>query len=96
MRAAPIALAAVAAALAPAGARAGERHDPIAVVEHIFEVADADHSGGLSRAEYAAAGLARFGVGFDACDADGDGETSLSEYLDVYLRFHPSADRRKI
>jgi hypothetical protein len=66
------------------------------VVEHIFAMADRDDSGALSRDEYAEARLERFGVGFDDCDADGDGETTLTEYLDVYLRFHPSTDRSKI
>jgi hypothetical protein len=94
MRLAPLVLAA--AALTAAGAHAQAHRDPIAVVEHIFATADTDGSGTLSRVEYAHANLRRFGVSFDDCDADRDGETSMSEYLDVYLRFHPSADRSKI
>jgi len=84
------------ALLAAQPASAGGPRDPIAVVEHIFAMADADGSGALTREEYAAARLERYGVTFDACDFDGDGETTLTEYLDVYLRFHPSADRSKI
>lgn len=87
---------ALSSALSSAGADAGEGHDPIAVVEHIFATSDLDGSGTLSRVEYAHAHLERFGVSFDQCDADGDGEVTLPEYLDVYLRFHPSPDRRKI
>jgi hypothetical protein len=95
MRLASLALLVV-AGLAATGARAQTHRDPIAVVEHIFATADTDGSGTLSRVEYAHANLRRFGVSFDDCDADRDGETSMSEYLDVYLRFHPSADRSKI
>ncbi len=74
-------------------ALAGDGHDAYRVVQHIFDVSDTDRSGSLSRAEYTAAGLQRFGVSFDECDADGDGETTLAEYLAVYDRHHPSEDR---
>ena len=73
-------------------ALSGEGYDARAVVRHIFEVADADDSGSLTPAEYTAAGLERYGVSFQDCDADGDGETSLAEYLGLYDRHHPSDD----
>jgi hypothetical protein len=67
-------------------------HDAISVVKHIFEMADKDGSGTLTRAEYREAKLQRYGVSFDDCDADADGETSLAEYLDLYERLHPADD----
>jgi len=70
-------------------ARAGGGCEGASVVEHIFDAADEDGSGALSRAEYMAAGLERFGVSLDASDLDGDGETSLDEYLELYDLHHP-------
>lgn len=96
MRLALTTLAAFGSLLLAGPAPAGGGHDPIAVVEHIFEQADADGSGTVSRVEYANARLERFGVTFEACDANADGETSWSEYLDVYLRHHPSPERSRI
>jgi len=97
MRLTALAFSGIAAVLLAASpALAEEGRDPIAVVEHIFEMADADGSGTLTPEEYYDAKLQRYGVTFEACDLDADGETSLSEYLDVYLRFHPSTDRSKI
>ena len=75
-------------------ALAGEGYDAQAVVRHIFEVSDTDDSGALSPEEYAAAGLERFGVTFEDCDADGDGETTFAEYLALYDRHHQGGDRR--
>jgi len=74
---------------APLVARAGGGCEGASVVEHIFDAADEDGSGSLSRAEYTAAGLERFGVSFEASDLDGDGETSLAEYLELYELHHP-------
>ena len=68
-------------------------HDAISIVKHIFEMADKDGSGTLTRAEYREARLQRYGVSFDDCDADADGETSLAEYLELYERHHPDEDR---
>ena len=82
-----------ASALLATGAAAGSGKDGRAVVEHIFEVADTDKSGALSREEYAKAGLERFGVSFEQCDANQDGQTSLTEYLALYERHHPPADQ---
>jgi hypothetical protein len=94
MRSPVPALAVVAAAVLAAPAPADHHRDPHAVVAHIFATADTDRSGTLSRAEYDAADLQRFGgITFDQCDADADGETSLAEYLAVYDRFHPRGDQ---
>lgn len=86
-------LVALAAACLSAPAGAGEGGDPRSVVVHIFEAADADQSGTLTRAEYEGAGLQRFGVSFDQSDANADGQTSLAEYLDLYDRHHPGEGR---
>ena len=71
-------------------AMGGAGHEEI--VAHIFEMADADGSGSLDESEYEEAGLAKYGVSFTDCDADEDGETSLREYLDLYLQHHSPAD----
>jgi EF hand len=60
------------------------------VVGHLFETADVDRSGTLSPAEYGEAELDAYGVGFEASDRNGDGETTLEEYLDLYERHHPN------
>jgi hypothetical protein len=62
-------------------------------VQRIFDSADADHSRSLDRAEYEGAGLQDFGASFEETDANGDGSTSLEEYLDLYDRTHPPVDR---
>ena len=49
--------AALAVALVAPTASAGGGHDPVAVVQHIFDVADQDQDGSLTREEYEAAGL---------------------------------------
>lgn len=82
-----IALVAVLGFALPTLAEPGK--DPIATVEHIFEMADSDRSGWLSPAEYAEARLESFGVSFAECDANGDGRTTLYEYLQLYVRHHP-------
>jgi hypothetical protein len=91
------AVAAAAIVFAPGVAPAGEGCDSAqsgqSVVHHIFDEADRDDSGTLSPAEYAAAGLERFGVSFAETDADGDGETSQAEYLELYRRHHPAEER---
>lgn len=83
-------------AAAAGPAVAGETYDPRSVVEHIFAMADQDRSGSLSPAEYAAARLERYGVAFEECDADADGETTVAEYLAVYDRHHPAGGRRDL
>ncbi|MDJ0852502.1 MAG: hypothetical protein QNK04_29370 [Myxococcota bacterium] len=88
-----LATAAFAIGVLPITAGAGEGHDPRFVVEHIFDVADQDQSQTLSSEEYAAAGLERYGVSFEETDANGDGETSLDEYLELYERHHPGDAR---
>ena len=77
-------------------ASAIDPYDAESVVRHIFEVADTDGSGSLNRAEYEAADLERYGVSFDECDADADGETTLAEYLSLYDRYHPPADSDEV
>lgn len=67
--------------------------DARSVVQHIFEMADKDGSGTLSRAEYVTARLQRYGLSFDDCDTNADGETSMTEYLDLYDRYHPATER---
>ena len=75
----------------PVTATAGGGHG-CGVVEHIFEMADQDSDGALSPDEYDAAGLERYGVTFEQTDANGDGETTLAEYLELYERYHGPPD----
>lgn len=77
--------------LTAANASAGS--DARAVVQHIFEMADENRDGSLDRSEYEAAGLQRYGVTFEQSDANADGETTMEEYLELYERHHPPADR---
>ncbi|UCE84875.1 MAG: hypothetical protein JSU66_11000 [Deltaproteobacteria bacterium] len=85
---AALALAAFALAILPGSAPAGEGCKKFDVVSHIFDTADTDGSGTLSRQEYSDAGLERYGVAFDEYDVNSDGEASFEEYLDVYKRHH--------
>jgi len=76
---------------APGAALAGEGcGDGFDVVSHLFETSDTDASGTLSPEEFERAGLARYGMAFEAWDADGDGEASFDEYRDLYDRHHSS------
>jgi len=67
--------------------------DARGVVQHIFQMADENQDGVLTRAEYGEAGLERYGVSFDESDVNSDGETSLAEYLEIYERYHSPKDR---
>jgi len=91
-----IALFALTALLAAHPAAAGEGcGSATAKVKQLFDQADGDQDGGLTRAEYDGAGLRDFGASFEQSDANGDGETSLEEYLDLYERTH-SADQTDV
>lgn len=79
----------------PASAGDGCAAGAEARVQHLFEAADRDGGGTLTRAEYEHAGLQGYGVPFEESDANGDGETTLDEYLDLYRRLHPPADARE-
>ena len=85
-----IACAALALSVVPSSARAGEGCNTFDLATHIFETSDRDGSGSLSREEFEAAGLARYGMPFEAYDANGDGQASLEEYLDLFDRYHPA------
>ncbi len=71
-------------------ALAGEGCGAMDVVAHIFEMSDTDDDGALTRAEFAAAGLERYGVPFEDYDADGDGRATFDEYRALYDRHHPA------
>ncbi len=73
---------------------AGEGCEGFDVVTHVFDVSDGDGDGFLSPAEFDEAGLAGYGVPFEAYDADGDGQASLDEYYDLYDRNHESHEER--
>ena len=97
MRIATVVATGLAALALPASAVAGEGcGGGLSIVQHIFEMADGDRSGGLSPAEYEAAGLERFGVTFAESDINGDGETSQAEYFELYERHHSGDDRVSI
>lgn len=85
----PIALATLMAA-SPAAAGAGCQ-DGEKAVQHVFESADEDQDGRLTRAEYEGAGLAQFGLSFEQTDLDADGVTTNTEYLEIYRKHHPPA-----
>jgi len=88
-----VALAALTLLVFPGFASAGGSCDRSDVASHIFDVSDTDRSGTLSRQEYLEAGLERYGVSFEEYDANGDGEASFDEYLDVYDRYHPGVEQ---
>ena len=66
--------------------------DAESVVQHIFDEADQDRDGNLTRSEYEAAGLQEFGVSFEASDTDANGSTSIAEYLELYKRHHQTGE----
>ena len=76
--------------VAGAGSGCESGHDPVDMVQYVFDEADRDRDGSLDRAEYEAAGLQGFGVTFDESDANSDGVTTMKEYLELYLRHHPA------
>ena len=90
-----VSLAAVVSTAATAGGSCSSR-DGASVVQHIFDMADTDKDGELSLAEYDAADLGRYGVTFVETDRDGNGTTSLDEYLDLYLRIHTNEEELKV
>lgn len=83
----PIVLATLMAA-SPAAAGPGCQ-DGEKAVHHVFESADENQDGRLTRAEYGDAGLADFGLSFEQTDLDADGATTISEYLEIYRKHHP-------
>ena len=83
-------------ALLASAASAGEGCGAYSAVQKIFDTADTDGNGALTRAEYAEARLERFGVSFEESDANADGETSLPEYIELYERHHSGGERVEI
>lgn len=70
--------------------------DAESVVQHIFDQADRDLDGSLTQSEYEQAGLERYGVTFEQSDLDGDGGTSIDEYLVLYESHHPAGDETEV
>ena len=83
---------------ASSGALAGEScgGSGASAAGHVFDKADANGDGALTRAEYDAAGFERFGLDFEAYDQNGDGRASASEYQAVFEQHHPPAGARSI
>ena len=74
----------------PSGARASEcEADPSSIAAHIFDMSDSNADGFLTPTEFADSGLERYGIPFDEYDANGDGEASADEYLDLFDIHHP-------
>lgn len=71
-------------------AAAGEMSDPLDIARHIFGHADSDGNGVLVKAEHDAAGLDKYGVAFEAFDADDNGEVSWQEYRTLFEKYHPA------
>ena len=86
----------IALLLAAPSAWAGSGCGETSAVQHIFDAADENGDGALTRAEYEAAGLQGFGVSFADSDLDGDGLTSLDEYQTLYDLHHPSGDEAEV
>ena len=87
----------VAAALAlmvSTTAFAGEQPSPLAIAQHIFEKADVDKDGVLTRDEHESAGLGRFGAEFADFDADRDSRVTWDEYRTLFERHHQSPGER--
>ena len=82
--------------LASAGEGCGGSMSAASIVEHIFDTADADQDGSLTQTEYEAAGLESYGVTFEQSDLDGDGGTSIDEYLELYESHHPQGDEAEV
>jgi hypothetical protein len=66
--------------------------DALGVAGHLFDMSDTNADGVLSPEEFDAAGLERYGVTFSEFDADGNGETSVDEYFDLFEFHHPPTD----
>ncbi len=79
-------------AMPVASTRAGEcnqgEYDAGGIAAHIFDISDLDQNEELSPSEYEAAELDRYGVSFEAFDANGDGATSFDEYMDLFEIHH--------
>ncbi len=67
-----------------------------AAVRSLFDGADRDQSGVLSEQEYLEANLDRYGVAFEVADADGDGGTTLAEYVALFERHHPTGQKSRL
>ena len=80
----------------PATAGEGCLQNAEAAVRQLFEGADANQDGSLTRTEYEDAGLQEFGVSFEESDRDANGLTSNSEYLELYRKHHPPVDRSDV
>lgn len=86
------AIVAIFAALSMAGVAATAQAfdaDARETVRSLFRSADRDRDGSLSEEEYLDAELDRYGVSFDRSDANGDGGTTLAEYVALFERHHP-------
>ncbi len=68
----------------------------MAKVQSIFDRADADSDGLLTKSEYEEAGLQDYGLSFEQSDLDDDGRTSLDEYIELYEAHHPPIDRQEV
>ena len=79
-----------------AQAGSGCQEDASSMADRIFDASDADRDGALSPEEYVGAGLERYGVAFEAFDANADGETSRAEYLELFRLHHPPSGSRNI
>ena len=66
--------------------------DAASIAAHIFDMSDADADGYLRPDEVVNAGLERYGMSFDDYDANGDGETSVDEYFDLFDAHHPPTE----
>ena len=90
-----LSIAAVVALAAATGAVvAAKGSSPIEMAKLVFERADADGNGFLSREEHRAAGLARYGVSFRDFDLNLDSRVTLSEYLAAFRRYHGGPEER--
>jgi hypothetical protein len=66
--------------------------DALGIAGHIFDTSDTNADGALTPAEFAEAGLERYGVAFAEFDVDGDGLTSVDEFFDLFEMHHPPGE----
>jgi hypothetical protein len=93
VRASPTTIVALALVARPIPALASDCEEEAgSIAAHIFDMSDSDADGYLSPDEFASAGLERFGMSFEDYDVNGDGETSVHEYFDLFDAHHPPTD----
>ena len=72
------------------GNKAAVPMSPYDVAKHIFDSADVNADGVLSKEEYNKAGLSKYGGDIGAFDLNSDDKVVLEEYIKVFEKHHSS------